>query len=142
MKLAKDRIRFSTDFISFIPLEPRDRHLPSLKTQSPNKQTSLFMRPRRNLSPANRAEIRHVIGPLDRNLLASFHLRVKNYVYFFFLFRCVSCKISMLLSSTYFTRRNNSKDILCYAFKLFNVHLVCFTIRPQLYENQITLFTG
>ena len=34
LKLVNHRVIFSTDFISFIPLEPRGCHLVSLKTQS------------------------------------------------------------------------------------------------------------
>ena len=41
-KLAKHRIRFSREFISFILLKPRDRHLVSLKTQSPSLPKLIF----------------------------------------------------------------------------------------------------
>ena len=42
LKLSKHRIRFSTEFISFIPLEPRHRHLVSLKKQSPSMSKLTF----------------------------------------------------------------------------------------------------
>ena len=41
-KLAKHRIRFSREFISFILLKPRDRHLVSFKTQSPSLPKLIF----------------------------------------------------------------------------------------------------